>query len=158
MRVNEFQNQLKLEIRLGEITTPMCFLKKNGNYTPAVLCIQLAFEEGKCFIEAIPAIIYWDTCTQTAKREQIPFQIQEELGIPINLKIQDKEIEEIGETKEDNPNSDSVKIEEICYALDLDCVTPSMKLEYRNYMKFDFDKEAEKVFWYFFPDAMKKMN
>lgn len=152
MRTNEFEKKLKTQLKLGETATSICFRNMNGNYTPAILCIELDFIEENLVIKAIPAMIYWDNNSKEARREEIPFQIQKELNIPIIVKTEDKDV------KEDNSKNYYINIEKICCALNVDCITSSMKTEYRKIMGFDFDSEIEKIFWYFFPDAMKKLK
>lgn len=159
MRANEFANKLKTKVQLGEMATSMCFLKKDGNYTPAVLCVKLEFINNNYAITAIPAMIYWDNYTKTAVREKISFQKQEELNLPIILKEKTESTED-EDTETSSRNINYVTIEKICCALDLDCVTPSMKTVYRKNMGFD-DTEGtkiEKMFCYFFPDAMEKLK
>lgn len=152
MRTNEFEKKLKPKLKLGETATSMCFRNMNGNYTLAVLCIELRFIEEKLIIKAIPAVIYWDNISKEARREDIPLQIQKELNLPIIVKTEDKDV------KDDDLKNYYINIEKICCALNVDCVTSSMKTEYRKIMRFNFDSGIEKIFWYFFPDAMKKLN
>ena len=152
MRTNEFEKKLKTQVRLGEIATSMCFRNIDGKYTLAVLCIEPIFTEDELAIKAIPAMIYWDNNAKVARREEIPFQMQKELEMPIIVKTNDET------AKEDNTKTYYVNIEKICCALNVDCVTSSMKREYRKIMGFDFDSGIEKIFWHFFPDAMKKLN
>ena len=152
MRTNEFEKKLKTQVRLGEIATSMCFRNIDGNYTLAVLCIEPIFTEDELAIKAIPAMIYWDNNAKVARREEIPFQMQKELEMHIIVKTNDET------AKEDDTKTYYVNIEKICCALNVDCVTSSMKREYRKIMGFDFDSGIEKIFWHFFPDAMKKLN
>lgn len=152
MRTNEFEKKLKSQLKLGETATSMCFRIIDGNYTLAVLCIEPIFTEEELVIKAIPAMIYWDNNTKEARREEIPFQIQKELDMPITVKTEDET------EKEDDTKNYYINIEKICCALNVDCVTSSMKAEYRKIMGFDFDSGIEKIFWHFFPDAMKKLN
>lgn len=152
MRTNEFEKKLKTQLKLGETATSMCFRKIDRNYTLAVLCIEPSFMEEEFVIKAIPAMIYWDNNTKDAKREDIPFLKQKELNLPIVVRSEDKEV------KEDGKKNYYINIEKICCALSVDCITSSMKTEYRKIMGFDFDSEIEKIFWHFFPDAMEKLN
>lgn len=152
MRSNEFEKKMKPKLKLGEMATSMCFLRKDDHFTPAVLCIEPEFNEENYVINAIPALMYWDNDAKDAKREEIPFQIQKEAGIPLTVEAQDDESEQI------DLKSYYVSIEKICCALDVDCVTPSMKAEYRKNMGFDNDEKVERIFWQFFPDAMEKLN
>ena len=152
MRTNEFEKKLKTQLKLGETATSICFRNMNGNYTLAVLCIEPDFIEENLVIKTIPAMIYWDNNSKEARREEIPFQIQKKLNIPIIVKTEDKDVK-----KNDSKNY-YINIEKICCALNVGCITSSMKTEYRKIMGFDFDSEIEKIFWYFFPDAMKKLN
>lgn len=152
MRTNEFEKKLKTQLKLGETATAMCFRKIDGDYTLAVLCVEPSFIEEKFAIKAIPAMIYWDNNTKEAKREEIPFLKQKELNLPIIVKTED------GDVKGDNTKKYYVSIEKICCALSVNCVTSSMKTEYRKMMGFDFDSGIENIFWHFFPDAMKKLN
>ena len=152
MRTNEFEKKLKTQLKLGETATSMCFRNIDGNYTLAVLCIEPSFTEEELVIKAVPAMIYWDNDAKEARREEIPFQMQKELDMPITVKTEDEV------TNEDDTKNYYINIEKICCALNVDCVTSSMKTEYRKIMGFDFDSGIEKIFWYFFPDAMKKLN
>lgn len=152
MRTNEFEKKLKTQLKLGETATSMCFRNIDGNYTLAVLCIEPSFTEEELVIKAVPAMIYWDNDAKEARREEIPFQMQKELDLPITVKTED------GATNEEDTKNYYINIEKICCALNVDCVTSSMKTEYRKIMGFDFDSGIEKIFWYFFPDAMKKLN
>lgn len=152
MRANEFEKKLRTQVRLGEITTSMCFRNIDGKYTLAVLCIEPIFTENEFVIKAIPAMIYWDDNAKVARREEIPFQVQKELEMPIILKTN-------GETaKEDDAKTYDDNIENIYCAPNADCVTSSMKREYRKLMGFDLNPGIEKIIWHFFPDAMKKLN
>lgn len=152
MRTNEFEKKLKTQLKLGETATSMCFRNMDGNYTLAVLCIEPSFTEEVLVIKAVPAMIYWDNDAKEARREEIPFQMQKGLKMPITVKMEDEV------TNEDDTKNYYINIEKICCALNVDCVTSSMKTEYRKIMGFDFDSGIEKIFWYFFPDAMKKLN
>jgi len=154
MRAYEFANKYKTKVQLGEMTTSICFLKKDSTYTFAVLCIEVEYVNDNYAITAIPAIIYWDNYTKTVVRERIPFQKQKDLNLPIILK---ENVEETGDFETANMNTNYVAIEKICCALDLDCVTSSMKADYKKCMGFD-DTEIERIFCHFFPDAMEKLK
>lgn len=157
MRTNEFEKKLKTQLKLGETATAMCFRKIDGDYTLAVLCIEPSFIEEKFVIKSIPAMIYWDNNAKDAKREEIPFLKQKELNLPIVVNTEDGDAKE-DDTKEDDTKKYYINIEKICCALSVDCVTSSMKMEYRKMMGFDFDSGIENIFWHFFPDAMEKLN
>ena len=152
MRTNEFENKIKSQLKLGETATSMCFKNLDGKYTPAVLCIEPSFTENELIIKAIPAMIYWNNQTKEAKREIIPFQKQKELNIPITIKTEDQS--SVTYSLKDY----YVSIEKICCALNVDCITPSMKAEYRKIMGFDLNPEIERIFHHFFPNAMNKLK
>lgn len=150
--VTEFEKKLRTQVKLGEIATLVCFRNIDGKYTLAVLCIEPIFTENEFVLKAIPAMIYWDNSAKVARREEIPSQMQKELEMPIIVKANDET------AKEDDAKTYYNNIEKICCALNADCVTSSMKREYRKLMGFDFNPEMEKIFRHFFPDAMKKLN
>ncbi len=158
MRTYEFDKSLKLHIRLGETTSGMCFIKRNEHFTPAVLCMKLEVSENEVVYNAVPGIIYWDNDKKMAVREKVDFGPQKELGFPIREKLLfEEEAEETEEQSVEEQKKYYVLMEKICCALEVDCITPSMRRAYADILKLKDECEMKRIFRYFFPEAAKKL-
>ena len=153
MRSYEFDKKCNEKIYLGETTSCMCFIKRDSEYEPAVLCIEPSFSEGALTIKAVSGILCWDRHTKEVKRISFDYGKQKELGLP--MAISDEPAG--GEFTDDELKAYYVLIEKICVALEAGCVTSGMKEKYNDILtKYGFGKGSEmhRIMCDIFPDAM----
>ena len=156
MRSYEFESRLNAKLKLGETPTAMCFVLRQGRYEPAVLCIRTELRGQEFLVTEVPGLIRWDSEAKAPVREEISWAVQQELGLP--LKLGEALDEDEAPAEEPDPKAYYLTVEKLCCALDADCVTPTMKADYRRLLGFDRVPAAEELFRAFFPEAMEQLR
>ena len=152
MNVYKIEEEITAAVRQNEAPTSFCFLYRNNTYSLSVLLVETGQIENDFCIIGVSAVAYWDNEAERIIREEIPYQIEKELPLPITIGYFSEEETETFDIDEEKYYE---TILAICDALNGNCVTDSMKAEYRKLMEFDSNKEMEALFARFFPDAMK---
>ena len=156
MRSYEFENQINGWLMLGESATAMGYYKFNDHYVPAVLCVNTEIVEDGYYIKSVNGMIYWDEIQKRAVRKNFSYEEQKEITMPIKAgTVSYDEDEEDTEEPEGVDEAYYINIDKIGAALDVGCVTSGMKKKYREMMAFDRSVDVEKLFKYFFPEAME---